>query len=260
MTKVTYDVIGKTYDTTRKPDGEIVASLKELLALKLNGRCLDIGCGSGNYTGTLAQQDLEIEGIDLSDEMLKKARKKYPNIIFHQGDAKALAFKNNSYDGATCILATHHIGDNGQLFKEAFRIIREGRFVTFTATREQMRGYWLCHYFPIMMENAINKMASFEELQLDLEQAGFNNIRKLPFFVTNQLQDLFLQSGKYRPEIYLDPMVRQGISSFHLSVDPEELKLGLNQLKSDIKTGKIQEVIENYENDLGDYLFLVAEK
>jgi hypothetical protein len=47
--------------------------------------------------------------------------------------------------------------------------------------------------------------------------AGFKNIIQETFFVTNDLQYLFLQSGKYRPEIYFDKNVRDGISSFQLA-------------------------------------------
>ncbi|MEI6021571.1 MAG: class I SAM-dependent methyltransferase, partial [Bacteroidota bacterium] len=68
----------------------------------------------------------------------------------------------------------------------------------------------------------------------DALDAGFENIRQEKFFVTNDLQDLFLYSGKCRPEIYMDPSVRAGISSFHLSVYGDEVENGLAKLKQDI--------------------------
>jgi hypothetical protein len=69
-----------------------------------------------------------------------------------------------------------------------------------------------------------------------------------------------LQAGKYRPEIYLDPTVRQGISSFHLSANPAELKKGLALLDADITSGAIKKISQRYENPMGDYLFIAAEK
>lgn len=39
-----------------------------------------------------------------------------------------------------------------------------------------------------------------------------------------------------------------------------ELQSGLLRLKADIETGAVQSVIHQYENDLGDYCFIFAEK
>lgn len=260
MTNAVYNTIGKTYDNTRKADPEIAKTIAKLLQYKPNGFYLDIGCGSGNYTGALAEIGLKIEGIDLSTEMLEKAKKKYSQINFHQGDATALPFSNNKFDGAICILATHHIHNNKKLFQEAFRVINKGRFVIFTATPQQINHYWTGHYFPEMMESDKKKMTSFDEIKTDLGQAGFVDIQRSAFYVTNQLQDWFLAAGKYRPEIYLDPVVRHGISSFHLSSNPVELKNGLKQLEKDIQSGKINEIIQNYESDIGEYMFIIGEK
>lgn len=257
---IVYNTIGKTYDTTRKPDTKIVEQLLQLLSSQPNKKFLDIGCGSGNYTGALETKGLDIEGIDISDEMLNKAIQKYPSIKFSQGDAKKLPFQEDNFDGATCILATHHINDNQKLFQEVFRVLKEGNFVIFTATPEQMKRYWLCHYFPKMMADAMKKMANYNEIKKDLEQAGFKNIQTKRFFVTENTQDLFLHSGKYRPEFYLDPKVRDGISSFQLSANQTELDKGLKNLAADIESGKIKNIIKEYECDLGDYLFVIGQK
>jgi ubiquinone/menaquinone biosynthesis C-methylase UbiE len=58
MNKAVYNTIGKTYDTTRKPDPEIVQTLIRLIQPKAKGHYLDIACGSGNYTNALAQTDM----------------------------------------------------------------------------------------------------------------------------------------------------------------------------------------------------------
>ena len=93
-----------------------------------------------------------------------------------------------------------------------------------------------------------------------LEQAGFSNITTKRFFVTNKLTDGFLHAGKYRPEIYLDPTVRAGISTFAKLPDDPQVQDGLHALKKDIDDKMIQAVIDRYENQDGEYLFLCAEK
>jgi ubiquinone/menaquinone biosynthesis C-methylase UbiE len=231
----TYDRIGQTYDTTRKADRIIVDQIMNHLRVVSNGKYLDVGCGSGNYTGALATKNLNIEGFDISESMLQKARKKYPNVSFMQGNALHLPHSDATFDGAICTLATHHIDNNPQLFQEVFRVLNQGYFVMFTATPEQMQSYWLHHYFPKMMKSSAEKMASFESIEYDMKQAGFQNIQSKPFFISNELQDWFLHAGKYRPEIYLDAAVRNGISSFHLSSCELELQQGLQELSKDIK-------------------------
>ena len=97
MSTPIYNAIGKTYDTTRQADDNITDQLFAMLKILPHGRYLDLGCGSGNYTNALSQRNIAIEGIDLSDEMLTKARSKYPRIHFHQGDAKQLPFADKSF-------------------------------------------------------------------------------------------------------------------------------------------------------------------
>jgi hypothetical protein len=103
-------------------------------------------------------------------------------------------------------------------------------------------------------------MLPFEEIQDNLQRAGFTSVTNEKYFVTNDLQDLFLQSGKHNPSIYLDEQVRRGISSFATAKNPDEVANGLHLLREDIASGKIAEVIRNYESEAGDYLFVAAQK
>ena len=255
-----YDHIGKTYDATRKADPAIVAELCQLLSPKTDGCYLDLACGSGNYTVALAAQGLKMTGIDISNEMLTKARAKSNAIEWFLGNAKQLPFEAQAFTGVTCILATHHLDELTKVFKEVYRVMKSGQFVIFTSTPEQMQTYWLSHYFPTMIAESLKAMSSYEVLQSMLTEAGFTTVQSKSYFVTNSLQDLFLQAGKYRPEIYLDPVVRAGTSGFAKFCPLAEEEHGLRKLEKDIQSGKINEVIKSFESDIGDYLFVVGSK
>jgi hypothetical protein len=54
--------------------------------------------------------------------------------------------------------------------------------------------------------------------------------------------------------------VREGISSFQLSANQTALDNGSKNLAEDIESGKIKNIIEKYESDIGDYLFVVGQK
>jgi ubiquinone/menaquinone biosynthesis C-methylase UbiE len=256
MSAAIYDEIGQTYDTTRSADPKIIKEIVKHLSPCLEGDYLDIGCGSGNYTEAIFKKGFNICGIDISQVMLNMAKKKNPQIEWIHGDAGNLPFSDNLYDGAICILATHHIQNLDKAFQEIFRVIRKGIFVIFTALPEQMKQYWLNEYFPNMIFKSSEFMSSFENLSQALQSAGFQDIKMEKFFVTNELRDLFLQSGKYRPQIYLDPSIRSGISSFAMEQNQIEVALGCERLQKDILSGKTQEVIQSYENELGDYVFI----
>lgn len=260
MTHAIYNRIGKTYDQTRKADPMITNKLINHLCPKEGGRFLDVGCGSGNYTQALYEHGLQTCGIDISEEMLTKAKHKNPKIQWTLGDARKLPFENIQFDGATCTLATHHIKDIEKSFKEIYRVLNKGHFVIFTSFPKQTEAWWLNGYFPNMMHMAANMMHSYERISTALKAASFEDIRTELFFISNDLQDWFLQAGKYRPHLYLDPVVRSGISTFALQENQEEIINGCEKLKNDIASGKIEKIIKLHESDFGDYAFVVCTK
>lgn len=51
------------------------------------GRALDIGCGSsGRIIDLLLSRRFEVEGLDLSTQMLALARARHPKVVFHHAD------------------------------------------------------------------------------------------------------------------------------------------------------------------------------
>lgn len=256
-----YDTIGRTYDNTRKADPAVVQRLWKLLQPNPGGEILDIGCGSGNYTVALQQRGVQCSGIDISEEMLSKARKKSGEIEWVLGDACKLPWDRERFDGAVSILATHHIRELTACFAEAYRVLKPGAsFVLFTTTVTQMQSYWLWDYFPRMMKRACRDIEALGPQDERLKGAGFAAVTTEPFFITNDLCDWFLHAGKYRPAIYLDPLVRAGISCFSRPGFETEIESGLRKLQIDIGSGRIDELIQRYESNLGEYLFIKAVK
>ena len=78
--------------------------------------------------------------------------------------------------------------------------------------------------------------------------------------VQPDLQDFFLYSGKYKPEMYLNPEVRKGISTFASLAFEEEVEKGCQRLSRDIECGKIYDILSEYSSIYGDYMFIVAKK
>lgn len=256
-----YDRIGAGYNTTRKADHYLLGRMIHFLRAENSGTYLDIGCGTGNYTIEFSKRNVQMIGVDPSEAMLSIARTRSSNVEWKNGKAENIPLEAESVDGVLAILTTHHWTNQDKGYADVGRVMKKGaRLVIFTATPEQMRSYWLSHYFPTMLRDAGKQMLSLEEISENLTKGGFSEIHTEKYFVTNDLQDLFLQSGKHNPVSYLDETVRRGISSFATAKNPDEVTSGLHQLREDISTGKIEEVMKKYESEAGDYLFVAARK
>jgi ubiquinone/menaquinone biosynthesis C-methylase UbiE len=256
-----YDQIGRTYDVTRQADPYIASRLAALLDPRLGELYLDIGCGSGNYTSALAAAGLRMVGVDLSPVMLRSARRKLPPLAWVLSDASALPFHDRAFQGAVCTLALHHFSSISAVFAEVGRVVTlGGRFVAFTSTPEQMDAYWLNEYFPEAMKRSAQRMPSLDTVRIALSQAGFVIVDTEPYEVQKDVKDLFLYAAKHRPELYLDPHVRAGMSTFAGLASPDEITAGCARLAEDIASGRFRDVANRSRLDGGDYLFITAER
>lgn len=259
--EIKYDKIGVGYNETRKADEYIFERLCHHLNPNKRELYLDIGCGTGNYTNKFQEKGFEFIGIDPSKKMLQKAIEKNDKIKWIRGDAENTDLESDSVNGVIATLTIHHWQDLNLSFQELFRISKKGgKIVIFTSTPWQMKGYWLNHYFPKMMADSMKQMPSFKSLESALNSTGLSIKTTEKYFVRPNLQDQFLYVGKHHPLLYFDFEVQRGISSFSSLSNKKEVNDGLSKMKEDINSGKIDEVIKSFENDFGDYLFVIAQK
>lgn len=254
-----YDKIGIQYNQTRKSDAHLTSRLLHHLKPKKSGLYLDIGCGTGNYTDALQQKGFQFVGIDPSNKMLAKAKLKNLQIDWRIGLADKTGLETNSIDGIIASLTIHHWTDLDRAFAELHRVIKSThKLVIFTSTPKQMKGYWLNHYFPKMMDASIFQMPSMEKVEKAMTSSGFEIIQAENYSIKPDLQDQFLYCGKENPELYFDINVRNGISSFSSLANKQEVEQGLAKLRKDIDSGKIKKVQASHQNEEGDYLFVVG--
>lgn len=128
-TRTAYNIWAEQYDTNsnRTRDLEGVA-LRDVLAERRFERSLEIGCGTGKNTVWLRQHSMHLTAVDLSEEMLQKARQKVTasNVRFYQADmtAEEWAFANGHYDLITFSLVLEHIKDVTSVFKRAVSFLK----------------------------------------------------------------------------------------------------------------------------------------
>lgn len=258
---VKYDKIGKGYNSTRRADPYLTEKIFFLLRPESNGLYLDIGCGTGNYTTALADKGLNFVGVEPSEKMLNVARVRKQNVNWLKGTAEQIPADDKVFDGIVATLTIHHWTDLKKAFIEISRVLSDnGRIVLFTSTPDQMKGYWLNYYFPKMLHHSIIQMPSLNNMGEAIEKAGLKISGIEKYSIKDDLQDCFLYVGKNRPECYFDEQIRQGISSFSSLANIEEVNQGLNKLRNDIDNKSFENIKMSYENDSGDYLFIIIEK
>jgi len=95
-------------------------------SLAPEGRVLDVGCGTGRFLGALPAH-YERVGIDVSAEMLDRAREKGIEVFEASGDA--LPFDDASFDLVTTFAVLHHLIDPELVvatLREISRVVRPG--------------------------------------------------------------------------------------------------------------------------------------
>ena len=125
-----YDHWSATYDTddnlTR--DLDQVATRETLADLRCRS-ILELGCGTGKNTALLAQIGEEVQALDFSEGMLKKAKEKLgsESVTFSLADiTKQWPCADGSADLVVCNLVLEHIEDLSFIFSEASRSLVEG--------------------------------------------------------------------------------------------------------------------------------------
>jgi ubiquinone/menaquinone biosynthesis C-methylase UbiE len=261
MSASLYNDIGKEYNLTRKADPYLAKRIYKLLSAEEGNTYLDIGCGTGNYTIYLFGKGLNFHGVEPSEAMLQIARLRGESIVWLNATAENIPAAHALFNGAIATLTIHHWADIDKAFTEINRVLKPGaKLVIFTAAPHQMRDYWLNHYFPLMMERSIRQMPATEGVTTALTAAGFEINGTEKYFIATDLEDNFLYAGKHDPERYFNEMIRNGISSFAALANREEVNAGLVHLREDIDNNNFEKVKAIYDNDEGDYLFIIAKK
>jgi ubiquinone/menaquinone biosynthesis C-methylase UbiE len=132
-TRKAYNLWASQYDTNKNKTRDLEAlALRDALKDISIDRCLEIGCGTGKNTEWLVPKANHITAIDLSDEMLAKAKEKISStkVQFKQADiTKPWQFADGTYDLISFSLVLEHIENLEPIFNEAYKVLKPGGHV-----------------------------------------------------------------------------------------------------------------------------------
>jgi SAM-dependent methyltransferase len=241
-----YDAIGQTYTATRQTEPRIATRI--WAALGDARTVVNVGAGTGNYE----PPDREVTAVEPSAVMIAQRPPGAAPAV--QAGAERLPFADASFDAAMAVLTLHHWDDWRAGCVELRRVARK-RVVVFSWDPTCRRRMWLGpEYFDHLIDPDVERFPSLAEQTAALRA----RVEVVP--IPWDCRDGFHGAFWRRPEAYLDPAVRAGISS--LANREAELADGLARLRADIESGawtrRHADLLERDEIDLG-YRLLVAD-
>jgi SAM-dependent methyltransferase len=118
------------YDETRGLSRDAMEVTTELLAAELHGcrRVLEVGVGTGLLALPLSGKGFRVDGIDVSEPMLRRLREKGSDgrIGLAVAAAERLPFGSHAFDGAYLRHVLHLIPDWHAALAEVVRVVRPG--------------------------------------------------------------------------------------------------------------------------------------
>lgn len=96
------------------------------VAFPANAHVLEVGCGTGVLTRTLAGWPHvgTVVGVDVASSSLNKARD-LPNVAFREADGRSLPFEDETFDVVVFDSTLSHVPGPERVLAEAFRVLRQ---------------------------------------------------------------------------------------------------------------------------------------
>lgn len=156
-------------------DTNKLRQMAERLELKPGSAVLDVGTGTGVFLPYLLKnigENGKIVALDLAEEMLAKARAKYPNtnIEFLHADIMDLPIYEEMFDSVVCYSSFPHFQDKNKALTEMKRVMKSGGriIICHTSSRDHINGI---HSTLPGVENDL--LPSPDEMRSLLSDAGF---------------------------------------------------------------------------------------
>ena len=119
-------------------------------------RVLDAACGTGDLALAAAKAGGKVTGVDFSEAMLARARRKAPELDWVRGDLLALPFADETFDAATVGFGVRNVADLGAALEELRRVLRPGgrlAILEITRPRGPLRVFyslWFDRVVPVL--------------------------------------------------------------------------------------------------------------
>jgi 2-polyprenyl-3-methyl-5-hydroxy-6-metoxy-1,4-benzoquinol methylase len=169
-------------------------------------KLVEAGCGSGWMCETLSDYG-RVTGVDISDEVLRRAARRLPQVKFIAGDFTQVALETGSYDFVVSLETLAHVPDQPAFVAKMASVLKPGgQLMLATQNRPALERN---HHIPAPQPCQLRHWTNREELRTLIEDAGF------------EIEDLFSITPKFdsgplklvTSEKVLAPLTKVGLGS-----------------------------------------------
>ncbi|KAF2150104.1 S-adenosyl-L-methionine-dependent methyltransferase [Myriangium duriaei CBS 260.36] len=164
-------------------------AMEEVLMGKLDvqsgERVLDAGCGAGVVAVNMAQQGINVHGVDILHRQVEIAHRNaraagvQDKVHFSQGDYQSLKAKNDTFDAVFAIESLVHTPNASECMHEFYRVLKPGKkVVIFDVEHGGLKemDHEVAQSILQIRHATAGKWPEFGDYQAWLEQAGFVDV------------------------------------------------------------------------------------
>ena len=158
-------------------------------------RVLDACCGTGDLAVAAQHAGGVVTGLDFSERMLERARRKSGAVEWVHGDALALPFADDSFDATTVGFGVRNLADLDRGLRELHRVLKPGGRIgvlEITSPRGWLRPFyrlWFDGLVPLAgkllpggsaytyLPASVRRFPGAEDFAELMQTAGFDNVR-----------------------------------------------------------------------------------
>jgi ubiquinone/menaquinone biosynthesis C-methylase UbiE len=168
---------------------------------------LEVGCGDGSFTKSLAEYSWDVTAVDISAAQIEQNARAYPEVRFLQHDvAQPLPFADDSFHVIWCSEVLEHLFDPGFALREMHRVMTPGGTLLVTVPYHGLFKdvcialfKWDEHFTPtnphirFFTRNTLSQLAAGAGfVDLETSTCGMNKMMRDLFIATN----ILLKAGK----------------------------------------------------------------
>lgn len=235
MQPVNYNEISKIYDDVREGDIILINHFLQEISHADKLKVLDIGCGTGNYTDLFQRvtqsKGYRVYGIEPSEGMIDKARKKNNHIVFQQATAENIPAEDGFFDFIFMTDVIHHIPDICKMFSEIHRILKQqGKACIVTQSHRQIEARPIAQFFPGTVRVDRERYPDIHEIITAAQSGGLIHLKQEILF-EGEAMELGVD--------YLELVRKKGYSMLHL-LNEREYQTGLSTLENALQNGPVK--------------------
>lgn len=155
---------------------------------------LEIGCGVGTLTSLLSKKGCRVIGTDISQEVIKYGREKYPGLDLRVESAEKLSFADAAFDLVLSFDVIEHLHEVDEHIDEVKRVLKPGGYYLLSTPNKWVdAAFETLKYRGLSWKWAHPSLQTWRRLKRRFERQGF----ACRFYKINTVTEFTL--GKLRP-------------------------------------------------------------